>query len=67
MTEKKGLPIFDFAMPVLRKKGHFETPFSIDPDGHFRLIKDIQTIRGDVKIPHSRMTKTCWETLVTCL
>ena len=24
-------------------------------------------IRGDVKIPHSRMTKTCWETLVTCL
>ena len=21
---------------------------------------------GDVKIPHSRMTKTCWETLVTC-
>ena len=24
-------------------------------------------IRGDVKIPHRRMTKTCWETLVTCL
>ena len=24
-------------------------------------------LRGDVKIPHSRMTKTCWETLVTCL
>ena len=21
---------------------------------------------GDIKIPHSRMTKTCWETLVTC-
>ena len=25
------------------------------------------TSRGDVKIPHSRMKKTCWETLVTCL
>ena len=23
-------------------------------------------LRGDIKIPHSR-TKTCWETLVTCL
>ena len=23
--------------------------------------------RRDVNIPHSRMTKTCWETLVTCL
>ena len=22
--------------------------------------------RGDVKIPHSRMTKKCWETLVNC-
>ena len=24
-------------------------------------------VRGDVKIPHSRMTKTCLETVVTCL
>ena len=24
-------------------------------------------LRGDVKIPQSRMTKTCWETLETCL
>ena len=24
-------------------------------------------IRGDIKIPHSRMTKTCWETFVTFL
>ena len=24
-------------------------------------------VREDVKIPHSRMTTTCWETLVTCL
>ena len=24
-------------------------------------------VRGDVKIPYSRMTKTCWETRVTCL
>ena len=23
--------------------------------------------RGHVKIPHSSMTKRCWETLVTCL
>ena len=23
-------------------------------------------LKGDVKIPHSRMTKTCLETLVTC-
>ena len=23
-------------------------------------------LRGDVKIPHRRMTKTCWGTLVTC-
>ena len=23
-------------------------------------------LRGDIKIAHSRMTKTCWETLVTC-
>ena len=27
----------------------------------------LRHIRGDVKIPHSRMTKTCLETLVTCL
>ena len=25
------------------------------------------TLKGDVKIPHSRMTKTCWETFVTSL
>ena len=24
-------------------------------------------LRGDMRICHSRMTKTCWETLVTCL
>ena len=31
-------------------------------------IKEYLNIaRGDVKIPHSRMIKTCWETLVTCL
>ena len=24
-------------------------------------------VRGDVNILYSRMTKTCWETLVTCL
>ena len=29
------------------------------------LPSDSSNIRGDVKIPHSRMTKTCWETLVT--
>ena len=28
---------------------------------------NVVLIRGDVKIPHSRMTKTCSETLVTCL
>ena len=29
------------------------------------LPLDSSNIRGDVKIPHSRMTKTCSETLVT--
>ena len=24
-------------------------------------------VRGDIKIPQNRMTKTSWETLVTCL
>ena len=24
-------------------------------------------LRGDIKIPHSRMIKTCWEILVTSL
>ena len=24
-------------------------------------------ITGDIKVPHSKMTKTCRETLVTCL
>ena len=24
-------------------------------------------VRGDIKIPHSRMTKTCWETLMICI
>ena len=31
--------------------------------GDFKHCK----IRGDVKIPHSRMTKTHWETLVKCM
>ena len=31
----------------------------------FDLISPL--FRGDVKIPHSRMTTACWETLVTCL
>ena len=48
--------------------------------GHGNLISSLKTafssimlsnlgrmLRGDIKIPHSRMTKTCWETLVTCL
>ena len=35
-------------------------------DTNLCLVKD-QPIRGDVKIPHSRMTNTCQETLVTCL
>ena len=30
-------------------------------------LDNIQFFRGDIKIPHSRMIKTCWETLVTCL
>ena len=29
-------------------------------------LKEV-TIREDIKIPHSQMTKACWETLVTCL
>ena len=35
--------------------------------GEVRGVGRHVQIRGDVKIPHSRMTKTCWETLVTCL
>ena len=30
------------------------------------LVK-VYLLRGDIKIPHSRMTKTYWETLATCL
>ena len=26
-----------------------------------------QIIKGEVNISYSRMTKTCWDTLVTCL
>ena len=26
----------------------------------------VGTFRGDINVLHSRMTKTCWETLVTC-
>ena len=32
-----------------------------------QLMSTIPQLRGDLKIPHSRMTKTCWETLVTYL
>ena len=32
-----------------------------------RVGRNASRLRGDIKIGHSRMTKTCWETLVTCL
>ena len=31
------------------------------------LLVVLDTLMGDFKIPHSRMTKTCCETLVTCM
>ena len=31
------------------------------------FISFAMDIKGDIKTPHSRMTKTCWKTLVTCL
>ena len=35
----------------------------LSPDGKLGVVR----LSGDVKKTHSRMTKTCWETLVTCL
>ena len=32
-----------------------------------QLMSTIPQLRGDVKIRHIKMTKTCWETLVTYL
>ena len=32
-----------------------------------RPIASLKALRGDIKIPHSRMTKARWETLVGCL
>ena len=37
----------------------------LDPNRQLQGL-EAAGIREDVKIPHSRMTKTCWETLVTC-
>ena len=37
------------------------------PLGEGRVVEWAEIFRGDVEIPRSRMTKTCWETLVTCL
>ena len=33
----------------------------------FYVMKKVINVREDLQIPHSRMRKTCWETLVTCL
>ena len=40
----------------------------IAPLEQWHLLKGkLHIVREDVKIPHSRMTKTGWETLVNCL
>ena len=41
--------------------------YPCDMSIYFFYKISISVVRGDVKIPHSRMTKTCWETLVNYL
>ena len=47
-------------------------PFDMLATTFTRILLNINHVceytiaRGDVKIAHSRMTKTCWETLVAC-
>ena len=55
-------------MCVDYKKGHGSPTIeaSVLNYSYKKITLNDLTLGGDVKIPHSRMTKTCWETLVTC-
>ena len=41
--------------------------FEVSPKWHDSVIINEVVSGGDIKISHGRMTKTCWETFVTCL
>ena len=47
------------AIIVIIWEYHKKSTFFIDENTNFS--------RGDIKIPHNRITKSCWETLVTYL
>ena len=42
-------------------------PVPVDDNEEEEDTIEVGVVRGDVNIFHSRMTKTCWKTLLTCL
>ena len=53
---------------VIGQLGRWIFPVGIEKEGILQPEKrHYIRVRLDIKIPHSRMTKIWWETLVTCL